>query len=337
MGRFSSLFCRIVIGGLRVKAKEEDPMSQRRTEDAVNVMDIKMNVFFTGLCAFVKHPSSNRARIVLVDASQEGDEFGGHPHDPHSATLLVPASHWVDADNKRKPDDYYSDPILGQTVYIFLLNKEDLVLPSSSTPFGLEKPLAVNGDGCPDSGDRSGLGWMLKVADCASSGDMRDEILKDPMPADVLARMAISAGSIGTAGFRFYDVGGGDRKILKWRFSHSIDPRAAAEEIFVSFVSSSSDDSLIIGSSRGSDYQFKLKSQNGKIQVAVANMPLIDIKYGRPPRPTDPDHHFIHFYRLGGVTGNIPSPVAGDYCPPAGIGLSNPKCPPAWFNDNANA
>lgn len=296
---------------------------------------MRIEISFTGLCAFVRNPSGASARVVLVDSSNSP------PCDEHRAALLVPVSHWDQLLNQRVPSDRFPDQEFGgEDVVVLPISKEDLTFPTGSTSLSFKSGAIL--PPCPGT-DREEFAWVARIKDFTGDGAMRNVVLTDAVPVGVAARISITSGEFIASGFRIGPDGLGGFGIIKYEFVDSggvTDSRAFAEEVGMTDNLSIASRQFVISSTLfagGAGPLIVIKEDNSRIRFRVVDLPLDKIKHPGLADPFEPDDCFAKFYDLGSTSGSILTPVLGDLCPPPGGGLSNPKCPCACFDDNPNA
>jgi|GEM_PF-7004356 len=312
---------------------------------------VQLIVKFTGLCGFVLNSAHSVARVVLPDA------MATNP--PHQPAVLVPHAHWDLAANRRQYSVDYIDFISNESRYIIPLLKEDLLLPAGVFPtttlvptLPLTVPVNPTNPGCPAGASPRALGWISNMADVVPPGDMRDNVLIDASPADVVARIKLTAGTLSTAAAEFRAIGPvGARQVVKWQFKDSTGgnvgtPRALSEVIDLALtVDTNAAGFVEVGSKQfngfsGDPLLFVPQMIGGVMGVVfwIVNIPLPDL-LTTSPNPFQQNDHFMHFYSLRTtMVGPTPVPLNTNLCPPAGnLGMSNPKCPSTLFADNNNA
>jgi hypothetical protein len=290
-------------------------------------MSFDLFLRFTGLCAFVATPSRSAVRVVLVNAR---DHSHGQNHEPHHAALLVPERHWDGT--LRQPNFIFDDKARNEArMCAFLLEAEDFVVDPPGTGIVLEPGPADTAE-CPVS-NTTGYLWISEVKK-AGAGPMHSDMLTKKKLENTIARFRFTSGTFKTDAFR--RVSPISRDIIKWKLGDI--KRSLAEEVLL-FRDDLAGGGIAL---KGTDFSggtstISLREKSGRLEAWIVNMPLLDILGARKSDPFSPDHHFLHFHRLATSAGSmIPVPLS-EVCS-GGVGsLSNPKCPPARFEDNPDA
>jgi hypothetical protein len=311
-------------------------------------MGINLVVRFTGLCAFVPHPSGKRMRVLLVDApgmpmqpERQGrtrmpariasgsadmnmddmnQKMDMEPHVP----VLVFDTLDLAPDSLRQADDTFDN---GNLMGFCRLNDQDLRI----SPMQADALALTNGAvaGCPITQRPHSLSWMAQLADLYPGLGLVDDCclaVKDVHPK-VAARLLLTEGTLAT-----HKIAGSETHgWVQWKFGPLGGPlgnsqRAIAEVIELTLPVPGDRVTFNATRFRGEPQEvpplvLKPQDANGTIVVSIMNMPIKDVKGSRPMeeiellRTRNRDTHFDHYSRLsandpGEGLGPIPTAVA---------------------------
>jgi len=333
-----------------------------------------LNLFFTGLCAFVPNRDRREMRVVMVDATH-----GGHGMVPHIPALV--ALEDSARLSPRPPTKSFTDGTGVNRLVRFDLHGLDLSI-AGADPDGLNFEYGA-ATGCPATAEE--LRSFRRVASLSRINDGNGRLLagglaQSKVPHAVVARFRLTRGDLKTHTM----AQDSNRLIVNWRFrdftgqSTASVEQAIAEEVVLSHTfGTTSLEILVRGGIHGADVTtglpILLQPIDNMLPVWVMNMPEADIEgrdfgsadlraalglsraseraEGRldaeaeaaaradvPPGRRDPDYHFEHFYDLveEGPRNRIPHPFGR--CPRIpGPGVSNPKCPIIQLDADASA
>lgn len=290
---------------------------------------------FTGLCGFVKHPTDSRMRVLLVN------ELDGS-HVPHEAVLLVDKANLQRPSPPLQPNFKFIDDFdRNATLHAFRLRGVDLAFPPDSVSPGFDFRPARTQPQCPITTDEHSFGWIARM-DTVGAGYLKDEVFGTSSGALILARMLLTGGHFTTVGFRAAKIGS-DLFRVRWQFKDQQgttvgSPQAIAEEVSLHFSVSDTSGSWGLDFTKfgGETDRLLLDPYAGLVRLWLVNMPLLNILGAVSGNPLEDDTHFLSYYRLSSAGQYIPSALP-PHCSIGAGGLTGPKCPPVLFNDHGLA
>lgn len=292
---------------------------------------------FTGLCAFVRHTTEPRMRVVMVNA-----RLGGVTSDPklvHSPVVEFNTDDLEDPGAVPRP----LFEVLGEDKGVWFLNQDDITIDSQGgmNPFDFpdgtvgEEPSGVNG---------KLMAWVPHMEEISrGAGKIKDLCLKaitGPNDPDlpkllklVAARIKVAAGSLEVSRHTKKSTG----SFVKWDFHERSSATAGRRQVLAEEVTLTLKNltKLTLRATRfgGSDPRELIFTKNaGKIEVGMKNIEAEQIanpsSTGLPfPRILE---DFVFFYELSNDSSalkKIPHRVDTENF----LALSRPICPGAVY------
>lgn len=300
-------------------------------------MGVKVQLHFTGLCAFVPEKpidqANNEATVLLVNARAS-------THGPHHTLFFAePQFYQSTAGNRPHATQFdYNKPPVAQ-VKVCGLSGEVLTVvgrnaagerieparDSLSFVTGLRPPGTV----CPDANSATDFSWVAQ-----SPCPLEPSVLTSTDASLLGVRMRLTQGALKCGGFRRTSRG-----IVRWLFGSTTSTALAEEVLYeMEFPDASGVTHVVVESTsfQGVPLPNLVLTPRPDLNLVegwIVNMPLEGLLGIDPPRPMDSDHHYLEFYRFcrGPKPTTIPIPDPNSFCT-AFIAASNPKCPPTVFS-----
>ena len=301
-------------------------------------MGVKVELRFTGLCAFVPEKPidqpDNEATVLLVNARES--EHGPH----HALFFCEPQFYEATAGNRPHATqfDYKKPPITlmkacalsGEAITIVGRNAAGERIEPNRNGLTFVTGLREPGSLCPDEEDYTDFSWVAR-----NPFPLKPEVLASTDPNLLGVKMRLTQGELKCAAFRKTGRG-----IVRWMFG-SATSEALAEEVLyeLEFPDDRGVTHVILESTpflggTQADLVLTPRADLNLVEGWIVNMPLAGLIGVDPERPMESDHHYHEYYRFceGTPSGPIPIPDTVSFCP-LFIAASNPKCPPTMFSE----